>query len=116
MKILTIQTKPTPESDEQDVTINLAKINFVVRAPLEPWIIHLAGAVFQVNDFDTTKMVDSGLVEFESTEGTTAYINKDRVTGFTSPELGVYLIVFDGGRVGVKATLAEVESKLGIGD
>ncbi len=116
MKILTILTQPNPETEEQDVNINLAMINFVVRAPLEPWILHIAGAVFQVKDVEGQVMRDAGLVEFESTEGTTAYINKDRVTGFTSPELGVYLIVFDGGRVGVKATLREVEYKLGIGD
>jgi len=114
MKTLSINTRPTPDADPIDIEINLNNLDFAFKAPLQPWLLSLPGATFSVETLDESKLAAAGLVPFDVPEGTTAYVGPKNVIGYLTPQLGTYVIVFNGSRIGVKATSEELKTKLGV--
>lgn len=113
MKTITINTKPTPDSESTNITLMVDNLDFVYKAPLSPWILSMPGATFQVETLDTSKFLE--MIKFDTPEGLTSYMNKKNLLGYLTPELGTYILVFNGARLGVKTTEAEIKQKLGIG-
>lgn len=115
MNLIKIKTKTDADSPEVEVSIIVNHIEFAVKPALEPWLLVLPGANFQVPEIaDETKFTRAGLVVFDIDKGGKVYVQPRSVTGFFSPELGTYVLVFNGSKVSVKASGLEVETKLTI--
>lgn len=96
------------------------RIMFVLKKPLEPLVIlaldggalipiHMGGDFPNFNDLET-KLEDFGFKTFIShPDNGTAVMNLDHMLFFTSPELGVYGLIFKGqAAVVVKATEKDI--------
>lgn len=113
MNCIKIKTKAEENGPEIEVNIIVDLIEFAVKPPLEPWLISMPGANFQVPEIaDETKFTRAGMVVFDIDKGGKVYVQPKCVTGFFSPELGTYVLVLNGSKVSIKATYDEIETKL----
>ena len=115
MSFIKIKTKAEAEENgpEIEVTLVVGAIEFAVKPVIEPWLISLPGANFQVPEIaDEDKFTRAGMVLFDTPQGGKVYVKPTCVTGFFSPELGTYILVLNGSKLSVKATYDEVEEKL----
>jgi hypothetical protein len=100
----------------KDIVLNLENIHFIYKAPMTPSsrITSDLGEMVINQPIPEEKLIEAGLVSIEATEGTTAWFNPKKVVFYTSPELGVYLLMFPfGTRLGVKTTGADLTRLLG---
>ncbi len=113
MSFIKIKTKAEEAGPEIEVSLVVSAIEFAVKPLIEPWLLSLPGANFQVPEIaDENMFTDVGMVLFDTTQGGKLYVKPSCVTGFFTPELGTYILVLNGSKLGVKATGEEVEAKL----
>lgn len=128
MKFLpvTIHTPvPDPENEgqtilkPQDIELNVDAVHFMFKAPLNPQIqimVDLPGQVTSLSPVDSAAFEAAGLVEMETVEGGTVWVNPKYIQFYFSPELALYVLIFpEGSRVAVKITSAQLKAKLGLG-
>ena len=112
MNTMTITASIDGKAEPVDIDINLDNLNFACKQALQPWVFVMTGAQFPVDTINEQCLRDAGLVEMDTPEGTQAYINPKMVLGFFTPQLGLYVFVFNGSTVVVKGTKDEIETKL----
>lgn len=113
LSFIKIKTRAEENGPEIEVTLAVRSIEFAVKPLAEPWLLSLRGATFQVPEIaDETKFTDAGMVLFDIKDGGRVYVKPTSVTGFFTPELGTYILVLESGKLSVKATYDEIETKL----
>jgi hypothetical protein len=112
-----IELTQPPQAEGQPIVKLKAiidQIAFTFKKPFEPtFVVVIADAklpcIGQYEDV-LNGLAAEGFTIFDTPEGTHAAVNSDRVTFFTSPELGIYSLVFLGkAALTVRATTNEVE-------
>ena len=100
---------------QQQLQLVLDSVFFAVKQPLQPsteFCMQLPGSLATPSTVPDDKWEEAGFTKFDSVEGGTVWMKPDDVQFYFSPELGVYVFVYPGGRVGIKTTGAEVSAFL----
>jgi hypothetical protein len=74
--------------------------------------MQLPGSLGTPTTIPDEKWEEAGFTKFDSVEGGTVWMKPQDIQFYFSPELGVYVFVYPGGRVGIKTTGADVKSFL----
>lgn len=119
VEIATFVPRKTGPKDEdvqlvqQQLNVVLESVYFSVKQPLTPnteLSMMLPGSLATPTPIPDEKWEEAGFTKFETVEGGTAWCRADQIQFYFSPELSVYVLVYPGGRVGLKATGKEVEA------
>lgn len=121
VEIATFVPQKTGPKDEdvqlvqQQLQLVLESVYFAVKQPLTPsteFCMQLPGSLATPSTVPDDKWEEAGFTKFDSVEGGTVWMKPDSVQFYFSPELGVYVFVYPGGRVGIKTTSNDVKSFL----
>lgn len=118
---------PHPDHEEQkivmkpqEVVLNLARVDVVLRRPLNQGTVVIVDAV-PTQCMSTLSNADlESFARFDTVDGTKLFVNPEKVLFYFPIELGVYKIVLPsigepgGNHITVKATGAEIKEKLGV--
>lgn len=117
VQIPTQNDKGEVELTSQDIVLNLEQVYFIFKPPLNPTsqiIGCLPMPLLTQDGLQDKDLIEAGLVSFDTTDGTKAWMNPRFVQFYFSPQLGVYVFVFPGGsKLGVKATNVDVQRAMG---
>jgi hypothetical protein len=98
---------------QQQLQIVLESVFFAVKQPLTPnleFCMQLPGSLATPTPIPDEQWEEAGFTKFDSVEGGFVWMKPDNVQFYFSPELGVYVFVYPGGRVGIKTTTNDVKA------
>lgn len=100
---------------QQQLQLILESVYFSVKQPLVPnteFCMQLPGSLATPTPIPEEKWEEAGFTKFDSVEGGTVWMRPEEIQFYFSPELGVYVFVYPGGRVGIKTTATDVKAFL----
>jgi hypothetical protein len=113
MSFIELTTAPAEGKPSQKITAVAEQIAFAFKQPLSPYFtIAIGPAILPcIGNYEAIlkQLEEGGLTIFDTMEGGRAAINHKHVLFFTSPELGIYMFMFNS-KIGLtfQTTLQEV--------